>query len=243
MNARRKRRRRTRTPEPVIVQPLSGNAKTGRVTVTYAPQQTCPKDCPLLHCGCYAENGPIGIITRRLASDAGDASLNDIARAEADMIDATPALADMRLHAVGDCSTDAAAKVVSAAAERYEERGARFGVRVWTYTHAWKTVGRESWGGVSVLASCHSVEEAGAAMGRGYAASVIVAEFPDGARAWHEDGVTLVPCPWQTNRVTCRECRLCTSDRKLLDARRAIAFKAHGTGRASVLKSLPMAGG
>lgn len=45
-------------------------SRRGNVSATYAPQQTCPQDCPLLGAGCYAEVGHVGIHTRRLNKKA-----------------------------------------------------------------------------------------------------------------------------------------------------------------------------
>jgi hypothetical protein len=82
----------------------------------------------------------------------------------------------MRLHTVGDCRTDEAAKIVAAAAERYMDAG---GGPVWTYTHAWRLVDRASWGRVSVLASCETPEQVELARARGYATAIVVDEFDD----------------------------------------------------------------
>lgn len=237
------RTRKAAPRRPVILTPHSDNRKTGPVAVTYASQTTCPKSCPLLGKGCYAENGPMGAISTRLARSAGRTPPREIAQLEADLIDACPATQDLRLHGVGDCKDDQAAAIVAAAASRYAERGRRFGVKVWTYTHAWRTVKRESWGTVSVLASCHGIGEAEGAMALGYAAAVIVDSFDDGGKAYYESGngaepVRVIPCRYQADKTTCVNCRLCMDDRKLLESNSVIAFAAHGQRRASVLKSL-----
>jgi hypothetical protein len=80
----------------------------------------------------------------------------------------------LRLHTVGDCRTDEAARIVAAAAERYMDAG---GGPVWTYTHAWRLVDRASWGRVSVLASCETPEQVELARARGYATAIVVDEF------------------------------------------------------------------
>jgi len=41
----------------VIAVEKSQNSKTGEVAVTYAPIHSCPKTCPFLDSGCYAQYG------------------------------------------------------------------------------------------------------------------------------------------------------------------------------------------
>jgi hypothetical protein len=146
----------------------------------------------------------------------------------------------LRLHVVGDARTDVAARALGAAAERYSRRGnaPRRGRKVWTYTHAWRTVARESWGNaVSVLASVETVREAREAMAKEYAAAVVVSAFEREA-AYPIDGTIVVSCPNQTRDVTCRDCGLCRDDERLRSAGLVIAFQAHGTGGPSVRKTL-----
>lgn len=243
MKTRAKRQRPKRAARPVILTPHSENRKTGPVAVTYASQTTCPSSCPLLGKGCYAENGPMRTITKRLADGAEGVSAVEVAREEARLIRATPAVSDLRLHGVGDCKDDECASIVAEACGEYLGRGESFGVKAWTYTHAWRNVCRDSWGVVSVLASCHGVPEAEEAMRLGYAAAVIVDAFEDGGKAWREYGdgeepVRLVPCRFQVDKTPCKQCRLCMDDAKLLESNTVIAFAAHGQRRASVLKSL-----
>lgn len=176
------------------------NEKLGRAGTTYVEQRSCPTDCVFFDGGgCYAEDGPVGkFITAPLnraallestgitestgvtdSLDSLDSLDVRIAKAEADAIDALPDHEikglPLRLHTVGDCATDEAARIVAAAAERYRARG---GGPVWTYTHAWRIVCREAWGqSVSVLASCETGEDVFLAHSRGYATAMVVEEF------------------------------------------------------------------
>jgi len=160
------------------------NEKIGKAATTYAAQQSCPTDCVFFDGGgCYAEDGPLGkFVTQPLNRSAAlvkNIGLIEIARAEAAAIDALPdhEIQDLplRLHTVGDCATDEAARIVAAAAERYRERG---GGPVWTYTHAWRIVCREAWGqSVNVLASCEGAGDVVLAHSRGYATAMVVEDF------------------------------------------------------------------
>ncbi len=221
-------------PEPAIAVEKSGNSKTGTVSVTHASQASCPSDCPFLRNGCYAETGPQGaFVTAKLNASTEKRALQ-VARVEAAVVRKLTGKRDLRGHVVGDCKTDATAKVVSRA---YDAHAAKHGRSVWSYTHAWQDVARESWGGVSILASCESVSQAKLAMGRSYAAAVVVDSFQQ-PKAYELDGVKLIPCPEQTRGVKCVDCRLCFNDKALLEREAVIGFLPHGSGAAKVLAAL-----
>lgn len=209
----------------------SKNAKIGDAATTLVEQRSCPTDCPFFNGGgCYAESGRLGsFVTRPLnqAAAARNATPEDIARAEAAAIDDLKVVAGrpLRLHTVGDCKTDEAARIVAAAAARYVKRG---GGPAWTYTHAWRMVERASWGDVHVLASCETAVDVGAARARGYATALVVETFPS-ERRFQSDGETVVPCPAQTRKgVTCASCRACMDSERLRRKAISIGFEAHG---------------
>lgn len=210
----------------------STNKKIGDAAATYAAQTSCPRSCAFFNGGgCYAENGTLySGITKPLngAAELAHATRVDVAEAEADAIDQLDVAPGrpMRLHTVGDCATDETALIVSAAAERYMARG---GGPVWTYTHAWAIVDRQSWGRVSVLASCETPEQVELARARGYATSIVVAEFEQRTKYVHS-GAEIVPCPAQTHDdVACSSCRLCMDDVALRGRGYSIGFAVHGT--------------
>lgn len=238
----------------------SNNEKIGGAATTYAAQQSCPTSCVFFNGGgCYAENGRIfsGVTQKlNLVAESAGAGPVDVAVEEAAAIDALDISKisgrPMRLHTVGDCRTDEAARIVAAAAERYMDRG---GGPVWTYTHAWRLVDRASWGRVAVLASCETAEQIELARGRGYAPSIVVVAFEQrgrhrigaaeepgmakerwarqgpAARSGTVGGPDILPCPAQTTEgVSCTKCRLCMDDGALLERGYAIAFAVHGTG-------------
>jgi hypothetical protein len=240
VKARRRPPDRPDRPIPAaIAVETSTNAKLGPVSATYASQASCPRSCPWLGHGCYAEGGLVGWQTRRLNRSQIGGAL-PISRAEAKAIDTLTGDRLLRLHVVGDAKTDAAARELGAAARRYAARGnsPRHGRKVWAYTHACRTVARQSWGdAVSVLASVETVRDARDAMARGYAAAVVVAAFEREA-AYRIDGTTVIPCPNQTRGVTCRDCGLCRDDDRLRAAGLVIAFRAHGTYGNAVRKTL-----
>jgi hypothetical protein len=205
------------------------NVKTGAVAVTYASQQSCPRSCPLYGNGCYAESGPLGMISRRLNKAATEQAATpvNIATAEAAIIRGMSGKKPLRLHVVGDCRTEEATRIVSQAAAEYRAKG---GQAVWSYTHAWRLVPRVAWGDVSILASCETLTAVKKAQARGYATAMVVDHHPEDGRATVVDGQKLIPCPQQTRPgVTCASCRLCFDDQKLLERKATITFAIHGS--------------
>lgn len=222
--------------KPVIAVDKSQNSKTGPVSCTYAPIHSCPSTCPFLNNGCYAQHGHSGIHLARMnkvAEQTGKTRPIDIAREEAKAIRQMKGLGPLRLHIVGDCRTSRAAKIVSSAAEEYMKEHNQ---KAWTYTHAWKEVPRESWGNVSVLASCETIEEAKQAMDRGYAASMVRAvsfRMP-----YSFNGLEMTPCLELTKGIKCNKCQVCLHDDVLLAQKKVVCFFPHGSGKENARKAL-----
>lgn len=210
----------------------SGNRKLGDASTTHAAQISCPDSCIFKDGGgCYAERGPLGYFVLRNLNDSAvtmEATALDVARAEAIAIDEMDTVIGrpIRLHTVGDCASDEAALLVSQAAERYMDRG---GGQAWTYTHAWRVVNRESWGRVSVLASCETDEEVREAKARGYATAIVVDQYEQ-EKLYRHGETDILPCPAQTRKgeVTCSSCRLCFDDEGLRKRDYSIGFAVHG---------------
>lgn len=227
--------------------------KRHRVATTYAGiRSSCPTTCQRRQDGsCYAQGGHVGsYVLPRLENPTARSAPVKTARQEAAAIyafiaahggrvpqDGARGGRDLRLHTVGDCTTPKAARILAAAAAAWLDAG---GGAVWTYTHAWRDVAPWDWGAaVSVLASLDNAADASEAHKRGYAATRVVAAFPNGSRAWTEHGFTWIPCPAQTRADTgCADCRLCLDGSKLHARKAGIAFEAHGTKRAQLKRRL-----
>lgn len=223
----------------------SKNEKLGPVSATYAPiAQTCPTTCPFRGAGCYAEMGNVGTQMRRIERTVTLGMNGDtVAILEgdeiADQASHVPPGRALRLHVSGDAITDFRAQQMARGASAW--RGP-----VWSYTHAWREVKRESWGTVSVLASCETPGEAEEALEDGWAAAIVVDTHPSDGKAWYRSSDTgrdeplrIIPCPAQTrDDITCADCRLCWDDKRLRETHSVIAFAAHGSGRKRALKVL-----
>jgi hypothetical protein len=204
---------------------FSLNKKLGGLSTTYTPIGSCPDSCPLKKANaCYGNSGPINYVWQMVKGNDD----RKIALAEAAAILGLTGKRDLRIHTLGDCRTNRAAKIVAKAAEEYMGRHDR---KAFSFTHAWRDVNRESWGKVSILASCETTDAVRKAQARGYATAMIVAEHKQDT-AYEQDGLKLIPCPEQTGRCnSCAECRLCMNDSKLKASGATIAFKAHGPTR------------
>jgi hypothetical protein len=211
--------------------PVTSNKKVGDISVTYLPiKQTCPNTCALKDKGCYAQSGNVNFQVIRLEK-ASNYKAYDIVRKEAREIIAYAKKnykhKPLRLHVSGDARTNKSVKLLALAAKSWNNK-------VYSYTHAWRTVDRGSWGDVSILASVESIADAKEALTRGYAPAIVVASH-FGSKAYVKDGVKIIPCPQQTVGVTCEKCKLCMNDKVLKDQNAAIAFAVHGVTKKRAL--------
>lgn len=224
----------------------SGNTKimgSKKVDATYVSiKASCPKDCPLMGEGCYAQLSYVGMTSTRLDQEAKGFSALQTARAEAHVIDssykggAVPVGRDLRLHVSGDSRTLAGTRVINKAVGRWKKRG---GGDCWSYTHAWKNVPREEWSNVSILASVTNTQEVALAKEQGYAPTIVVNEHLND-KAYKLDGADTkwIPCPAQTRGVGCSDCRLCFNADRLYQDGFGIAFAAHGVKKHSLKRHL-----
>lgn len=208
----------------------SANAKIGDLAATYLPiEATCPTTCPHKGNGCYAQGGNVGFHVHRLEKATKGLKSYDLIRKEAREIIKAGKDANgrsLRLHVSGDVRTNATARLLGNAAIRWIGK-------VYTYTHSWRQVTRSSWGPISVLASCETLQQASQAWEKGYAAAVIVPEHKSD-KAYTVGDMKVIPCPQQTREVTCEKCGLCMSDAMLHKQKAVIAFAAHGYGKKRV---------
>ena len=205
---------------------LSKNSKVGPASATYVSQQSCPKSCVFLKEG--LSEGP---------------TPKDLAIEEAYAIDTLTGRFDLRLKVVGDSATNEAASIVGDAVKRFKERSKRYGSEraAWAYTHSWhpdkENVRRESFGPISVLASCQSEDEVELANSLGYAAALVVDKMP--GKVVKIDDKSYVHCLEQSKGTQCVDCRLCFDDEFLKEKNITIVFELHGSAvkaRQSIFK-------
>lgn len=132
---------------------------------------------------------------------------------------------DLRLHVGGDTPTAECAAMLARLAARWR---ASFGGDVWTYTHNWARIPAAAFGRVAVLASVELPKQVRAARRRGYAPALVVERFPNGKRPFVVADTVFIPCPAETVKKTCVECRLCLDTDALRERGQGIAFAVHG---------------
>jgi hypothetical protein len=224
----------------------SKNSKIGTMSATYTAYQTCPKSCKLRpdvqsdgsfkQSACYASQDLVAIQMHRLTTASVDVSFDAIERAECEGIESLTGKNILRLKVGGDTVSDKYARALAKACAVYTSK---FGQLAYTYTHNWLNIARESFGQISVLASCDSVAEVKQAKARGYATATVVSEFPNGAKLFEIDGEKMLPCPNQiNNEVKCTACKLCTRDAELKARNITVAFKSHGRQSESLSERL-----
>lgn len=209
---------------------------------------TCPASCPFKSGGCFAAASSGHLTMRRLDAAAVGMSALEVTQVEAETIDrawlrgvpqdGARGGRDLRLHVGGEVSDVLGAELLAGAAERYQARG---GGAVWSFTHQWEHgVDREAWGPVSVLASVQDVRAAEGAAALGYAPAIVLPVFPS-AKAFRLRGSDRrwIPCPAETRKTTCVDCRLCLDDDRLREHRLGIAFAVHGRDADKARARLP----
>ena len=200
----------------VTVVEKTGDTKTGPMSVTHAPQLSCPTDCTF-----YPDT------IDDISGTDRDVLAITIAQAESDGIDKLSGKSNLRVHVVGDCQTIEAASIVGAAMVRYEQRS---GKRAYTYTHAWRDVPYSAWQGARVIASCETTQDINIARDElGYPSAEFTYMEHESRKVFKRDGIKVLPCPNQFNKeVTCDKCMACANIEMLQDKNLVIGIAGHG---------------
>lgn len=202
-------------------------------------EATCPSTCRYKDNGCYEQAGITGGRAKKRDRAAARLTGYQVSELEAATIDAQwPAGVpqdgarggrDLRLHVAGDAPSEAGARLLAAAAQRWLDRG---GGAVWTYTARWGEIPRAAWAPIRVLASVQTVEEADEAAALGYTPAYSISRF-ESRRTYpirrSASALRLIPCPAETGSRDCVRCRLCLRE---LPPDVAIGFQVHGKQRA-----------
>ena len=201
---------------------------------------TCPSACPFRDNGCFAQAGASHLTMGKLDRAGRRTTGLEVTLAEAAKLnrlwvrgvpqDGARGGRDLRLHVGGDTSCTRGAEALAGAVLRLRNRGLG---DCWTYTHAWRTIPRNAFGSISVLASCETPADVELAADRGYVAAVTVDKFRTRKAFPVGSGIKAIPCPFEARggKPTCVECRLCFDDAGLRRRDRAIAFAAHGSDK------------
>lgn len=206
----------------------SGNAKTGRATVTYRTQDTCPTSCPLMGAGCYARGRIFGIPARLGAeSDGKYAAIRAL-------VDTMPQGGIFRANVSGDVLGDDGELDQPYVDALSSVAAARQDTAVFTYSHAWRQLSPDVAPGVAVNASCDSPADIEEAVAAGWPTVVTDSGGDDSIIGQTIAGRKVVQCPAQTKGLTCEQCRLCARPER----KSTVAFVVHGSGKAIAARSI-----
>ncbi len=224
---------------------VSQNAKTGPISTTYMNQMTCPKSCPHLNKGCYAENGLVGMHTRRIEREAGEQIAAMVAETKGTIlgmdaakdypevmvqheakaiIECLTGKRKLRVHVVGDVVSVANAVVIGQAMKQHT---AKHGMGAWTYTHRWSEIPNDAWYGASVWASVETPIQVNQARIMGYASALTLPYAKHPTQSQYEwEGLKVIPCPAQKHprTVTCSTCNLCANSAKMFASGKVLGF-------------------
>lgn len=210
----------------------TGNSKTGRSTVTYRTQDTCPTSCAFYMAGCYARGRIFAVPEHHGTVDDGAYT------AVRALVNLMPAGRLMRANVSGDVLDDTGELdrgYVDALSHVATERP---DVDVFTYTHAWRQLSPDLAPNVTVNASTETAAGIEAAAAAGWPTVVTVPEHdPESLIGQTIAGRKVVQCPAQTKGLTCEQCRLCARPNR----KSTVAFVAHGSGKAIVSRSIAAA--
>lgn len=216
-----------------------------------AIEPSCPASCRFKHAGCYVRAGFTGRMSNKLDAIAEEQGLSGLTLMHQQVSLLAECFGgrfvpqdggrhgtsgrDLRLHVGGDVSCALGAALLARAALDWR---ARRGGAVWLYTHRWAHIRRSAFGtALNVLASVESPADANDAIRRGYVPAIVVDSFPS-RRAFTLPGLRrgwkVLPCPAETHKRTCVECRLCLDVGALRQRRQAIGFQLHGQQRNKV---------
>jgi hypothetical protein len=210
----------------------SGNAKTGPIPVTYSPRETCPRTCPYLGDGCYAEAG----FYTRMHWDALDAGTRGISWDE--MCSRVAGLPDgtlWRHNIAGDLPHENGLIDIFAVRKLVE---ANAGKRGFTFAHhdmeAWANPLVVTWAnlnGFTINLSCDSPQQADEVYAMNIGPVVLAVPSTQNTNFKTPAGRTVVICPaTQREDVTCHSCGLCAVTHR----ETIVGFPAHGGGARKV---------
>jgi hypothetical protein len=219
-----------------VLNPVSGNTKTGPMPVSTSNSSTCPDACPIKAKGCYAKYGPVGMHWRKL--DNGE-SKNAVEWPQfVQQIKALSRGSLWRHNQAGDLNPDLLVSGQIARIKLEQLVAANKGKRGFTYTHYNPTIGNNSESiknandkGFTVNMSGNDVNHADSLKALNIGPVVVIMPRDAEKVSTTPAGNKVIICPAEnTDKVNCLKCGLCQ------DAKRdyIIGFRAHGTAAKTV---------
>jgi hypothetical protein len=216
-----------------VLNPVSGNAKTGPMPVSTSNSNTCPDACPIKLKGCYAKYGPVGMHWRKL--DKGE-SKNAVEWPQfIRQVKALSRGALWRHNQAGDLN---GVSDVIDTVKLSQLVNANKGKRGFTYTHYPMSnvdnaiaVHLANINGFTVNLSGNDIAHADKLKALNIGPVVVIMPRDADKVSHTPEGNKVVICPAEnTSKVNCLTCGLCQkADRDYI-----IGFRAHGTAAKTV---------
>lgn len=221
-----------------VLNPVSGNTKTGPIPVTTSNSSTCPDACPIKVKGCYAKYGPVGMHWRKL--DNGE-SKN--AASWTEFVKQIKGIAKGSLWRHNQAGDLVGSNDLIDRQSLDSLTNANKGKRGFTYTH-YPVIGED----VKHCVNRNAVLEANE---KGFTINLsgndvahadklkalnigpVVTLMPRDAEkvSYTPEGNKVVICPAEnSDKVNCQTCGLC----QVVDRNYIIGFRAHGTAAKTV---------
>jgi hypothetical protein len=237
--------------------PISSNVKTGPIAVSTTSRDSCPKTCPFMGSGCYAEAGPMVMHWNTLDTPKGQERPNSSKKGRGVDLDTftaqlrtLPRRSSFRHNQAGDLAhtdglinTEHVFSITAACKAR--------NLNAFTYTHhdtghKWNrdAIATMNASGFTVNLSTETLEGAdkAAALNIGPVCVTLTEDqAPEGTKTLQTPaGRPVTVCPAQTvDGMTCAQCMLCAK----VDRRAIVGFIVHGTGKAKARKVINLKAG
>lgn len=210
----------------------SKNKKTGPMPVSITSRHSCPKACPLMGNGCYAEGGKMRLHWAAVTSGKRGWDWDLFCRRVA----AIPEGAGWRHNQAGDLPGDGERINAGMLGQLVE---ANRGRRGFTYTHYpmageatvaehnRAAVAHANANGFTINLSADGVHEVDALVAHGVGPVVTVLPIGAPEKQRTAGGNLVVKCPIETGKATdCKSCMLCYR----VNRKTVVGFTAHGNG-------------
>lgn len=210
---------------------MKGNSKTAIPTTT-SSKSTCPNTCPLKDKGCYAKYSFLG---KHWDSVTNGTAKNVMEFGELlKTIKALPEGQLWRHNQAGDLP-HIDGKIVKSKA--YLLAQANKGKKGFTYTHHdmdtgnnGKTIKALNGMGFTVNLSANDLDQADKYVDKAIAPVVTLIGHDADKVSYTPKGRKVVACPAEREKVTCKDCKLCSDSKRDY----IIGFRAHGTAKKHV---------
>lgn len=211
---------------------VSGNAKTGPIPVTTSSRSTCPKSCPFMNNGCYAEYGHLSLHWNKVSNGTRGGSLAEVC----EQIKQLPKNQLWRWAQAGDLPGDGVRLNARAVASLVKANAGKRGFGYTHYdpalAHNASVIAKANEGGFVINLSANSLAHADQLVRMQIAPVVVVLPSNQTEPLRTPDGNLVAVCPASVrDDIDCARCGVCA----VPGHKAIIGFPAHGTGAKKIV--------